>query len=70
MLINNSFKYYFQVSLERMAGDAINFMVILLIIFLAFSSGLTELFAPYGPTHHCICQDYPAKEHCNTVSLL
>jgi len=54
-----------QVSLERMAKDALSFMVILMIIFLAFSSGLCELFTPYGKQHKCSC-NYTSQ--CN-VSL-
>jgi len=47
-----------QISLERMAKDALSFSVILLIIFLAFGSGICELFTPYGSRHYCTCNDY------------
>nr|XP_018669083.1 short transient receptor potential channel 4-like isoform X2 [Ciona intestinalis] len=44
-----------QVSLDLMLHDAIRFAIIFGIIFLAFGSGITELYTPYGENKNCSC---------------
>nr|CAB3267280.1 short transient receptor potential channel 4-like [Phallusia mammillata] len=52
-----------QVSLDLMLHDAFRFSVIFCIVFLAFGSGITELYTPYARNKHCTCNE---TSTCNT----
>ena len=47
-----------------MLGDTFRFLVIFSIVFLAFGSGITELYTPYAKNKNCTCND---TAHCNVV---
>lgn len=47
----------FQVSLDLMLGDTFRFLVIFSIVFLAFGSGITELYTPFATDKNCTCND-------------
>jgi len=50
-----------------MARDSFQFLVIFGIVFLAFVSGITELYAPYALGKPCSCN---SSDVCNEVSKL
>ncbi|XP_076822128.1 short transient receptor potential channel 5-like isoform X3 [Clavelina lepadiformis] len=52
-----------QVSLDLMLHDALRFSIIFCIVFLAFGSGITELYIPYGKDKNCSCN---ATNLCDT----
>nr|XP_039252029.1 short transient receptor potential channel 4-like isoform X1 [Styela clava] len=54
-----------QVSLDLMTRDAIRFLVIFFIIYLAFGSGITELYAPFGESKGCYCD----MKKCNPKTM-
>lgn len=62
-----AFLYFpIQVSLDLMTRDAIRFFVIFFIIYLAFGSGITELYAPFGVLNNCCC-DAVSLAYCDVI---
>jgi len=51
-----------------MVLDTFRFMVAFGVLFLAFLSGITELYVPYATNKNCTCND--TMTQCNSVRII